>query len=420
MKRFTLMTLVLSLLLIAVPTFAQDSPATLTLWRHETGDDEVNESIAEIDRFNASQSNWEIAWETLPQGGYEESITAAALAGDLPCLFDMDGPTVPNFAWAGHLQPIGDLLDPAVLADVNPNDLGTYNGDIYAAGAFDVALTLFTRRSTLEDNGIRIPTIEEPWTLEEFDAILEQLGAFPEFEYAMDVNAGSADEWWAYAYGPWLQSFGGDLIDRDTFLSAEGILNGPEAIAFGEWFQSLFDRKLVDPMPPDDQGFVQGTTAIHYTGSWSAASYIDQIGDDLLFLPVPDFGNGPKIGSASWQWGVSSNCDHSDGAVAFINFIMQPEEVASFSEVTSLIPTTNAGAALTEDYAEGGQFELFFQYAKEFALVRPPTPGYVVMSGVFEQSFRDIRDGANVQDTLDDAVDAIERDIADNGGYGFE
>jgi multiple sugar transport system substrate-binding protein len=99
---------------------------------------------------------------------------------------------------------------------------------------------------------------------------------------------------------------------------------------------------------------------------------------------------------------------------------MQPEEVASFSEVTSLIPTTNAGAALTEDYAEGGQFELFFQYAKEFALVRPPTPGYVVMSGVFEQSFRDIRDGANVQDALDDAVDAIERDIADNGGYGFE
>lgn len=31
-----------------------------------------------------------------------------------------------------------------------------------------------------------------------------------------------------------LQSFGGDLIDRKTYLSAEGALNGLKALAWGK------------------------------------------------------------------------------------------------------------------------------------------------------------------------------------------
>ena len=57
--------------------------------------------------------------------------------------------------------------------------------------------------------------------------------------------------------------------------------------------------------------------------------------------------------------------------------------------------------------------------ADRFALLRPPTPGYLRISSEFEQAGLQIRDGANVQDTLDDAVDAIEQDIEDNSGYGF-
>ena len=45
-------------------------------------------------------------------------------------------------------------------------------------------------------------------------------------------------EWWPYAFSPILQSFGGDLLDRDTYLSAEGVLNGENAVAFGNWFQN--------------------------------------------------------------------------------------------------------------------------------------------------------------------------------------
>ena len=62
---------------------------------------------------------------------------------------------------------------------------------------------------------------------------------------------------------------------------------------------------------------------------------------------------------------------------------------------------------------------MFFDFAKAFAKVRPQTPGYLTISSQFEQAGLSIRDGGNVQDALDDAVDNIEQDIADNNGFGF-
>jgi multiple sugar transport system substrate-binding protein len=419
MKRYLSLFVISSGLLMSIlPVFAQ-TPATLTLWRHETGDDEVNANLEAIERFNTSQDEYEIVWETLPQGTYTESITAASLAGDLPCIFDMDQPTVPNFAWAGHIVPLDDLLDPAILADLNEGGKGTYNGKIYSVGQFDVALGIFARKSVLEANDIRIPTVEEPWTRDEFDAILVKLDTLPELDYAFDVNAAWTGEWASYAYSPMLQSFGGDLINRENYTEADGTLNGKEAVAWGQWFQSLFTRGLADSNPPDADGFKQGRVGLHYTGSWSVGDYTEAIGDDLLFLPVPDYGAGPKIGAASWQWGISTSCEYPEGAAAFINFIMSPEEVAAISNATSLIPTTSGGAALTENYAEGGKWRSLYDFSANFAVVRPPTPAYPFISSAFERAVIAIRDGADVQDSLDDAVDAIEQNIADNKGYGL-
>ncbi len=132
-----------------------------------------------------------------------------------------------------------------------------------------------------------------------------------------------------------------------------------------------------------------------------------------------DFGNGPKVGGASWQWGISSTCENPDGAWAFIEYIMQPEQVAAMSDATGLIPATAAGAELTENYGPDGELSIFVDISNRFSVMRPPTPAYPTITSTFEEAAREIALGADVQDTLDDAVDTIEQDIADNDGYGF-
>ncbi|MDJ0756979.1 MAG: extracellular solute-binding protein [Ardenticatenaceae bacterium] len=400
-----------------------EGPIELSMWYHGAGN-EVESAIVRqiIEDFNASQSEYVVVLEDFPQESYNESVVAAALAGDLPDIIDMDGPVMPNWAWAGYLSPLE--LPPGTLDDFLPGTIGEWEGEIYSVGLWDAAVAVFARRSVLEENDIRIPTLDEPWTLEEFDAALETLQATGEFEYAFDPGMAWTGEWYPYAFSPLLQSFGGDIIDRDTYLTAEGVLNGDEAIAFGEWWQSLFERNLAPGTSQDsadrETGFIDGRYALQWNGNWAGQNTLEAVGDDLLFLPAPDFGNGSVIGAASWQFGVSSATQHPEGANAFIEFALQDEYLAAFSDGIGLIPATPSAAAISELYAPGGPLEVFFELSNEQALIRPPTPAYLSAALTFEKALADIADGADVIDALDAAVDEIDADIEANDGYGFQ
>jgi multiple sugar transport system substrate-binding protein len=391
----------------------------LTLWTHAAGNPEefaVIQSI--IDAFNDSQDEWFVEHEAFPQGSYNDSVLAGALAGNLPDILDVDGPIVPNWAWAGYLAPLelGDELYDQYIDGAK----GIYQDEVYSLGFWDVTTGLFSRRSVLEDNGIRVATVDEPWTKDEFDDALETLAASGEFDYSLDLGAAWDGEWPSYAWSPWLQSFGGDLIDRETYTEAEGVLNGPEAVEWGEYFQSLFSRDLAAPGPADPErtGFESGDIAIMYDGIWRGASASEAF-DDVVFMPPPDFGNGPVSGVGSWQWAISEDSDHKDGARAYLEFAFTDEHVAEFASQVGLIPATESALELVPEYSAEGEFGVFFDWADEFGLIRPATPAYLVISSEFEKAAIDIAAGADVQRALDAAVDAIESDIEQNNGYGY-
>ena len=169
-----------------------------------------------------------------------------------------------------------------------------------------------------------------------------------------------------------------------------------------------------------ETGFIDGKYALQWNGNWAGITSLEAVGDDLLFLPAPDFGHGSVIGAASFQWGISSASENKEGANAFIEFAIQDEYLAAFSDVIGLIPATANAATMSKSYSEGGPLEVFFGLSESQALVRPVTPGYATMSLIFEKALADIANGADVQDSLDAAVDEIDLDIEDNGGYGFD
>ncbi len=406
-------------LVAALLSHATMAQTDIMAWRHDGEQAEVDASLAAIDRFNAAQSKWRVSVELLPQNSYAQSITAAALAGRLPCILEVDQPLVPSFAWAGHLRPLDGLIDPDLVSSLLPTALGTYRGQLYSVGQFDAVLAIFARRSALEAVGARYPTIDAPWSKAEFAAILKDLKARDPDAYPLDLQAGEQGEWWSYAFSPFLQSFGGDLIDRETMLTAEGTLNGDAAARWATWFQGLFAAGYVNPRPPDQKGFTLGRNVMAYGGNWSANEFLAAWGDDVVILPPVDFGEGPVIGGGSWQWGITATCTHTEGANAFIEFLMQDEEIAAMAKATGLIPVSDAAAALHPDYGVGGERRIFYEFSKEFARKRPATPAYPFISSIFEREVRNIRDGKMPLDALDDAVDSINRNISDNKGYGF-
>ena len=396
---------------------ASGEPVKVSMWSHAAGNDQEIATVKEaITDFNASQTAYEVVLEEFPQESYNDSIAAAAASNSLPCIIDVDGPIMPNWAWSGYMQPlsIDSALEDSLLAGAK----GYYSGELYSAGAWDAALGMLVRKSTLEAVGARVPTVAEPWTLEEFDALLAAVDATGDYDYAIDWGNGWTGEWFPYAYSPLMQSFGGDLVDRDTFESADGVINSAEAVAFGDWFGSTFaDGYANSAQTGDRTEFVAGTIAIQYNGNWAVKDAAEALGDDLLILPPPDFGNGPKIGAASWQFGVSATCEQAEGATQFIEFILQDKYIVAFANRIGLIPATAAAAAEVPNYAPGGPFAIFVELSNEFGVLRPPTPAYLKISTIYEKAVADIINGANAKQALDAAADEIDADLADNDFY---
>ena len=215
-------------------------PKSLVVWRHESGEPELSASLDALARFDADRPDVELEVHTLPQGTYTEAVTASALAGKLPCVLDVDQPTVPNFAWTGHLRALDDLIDPARLEPLMEGARSRYRGRLYAVGQFDVALALFAKESELEALGARRATLDAPYTPSELMEILQRAKARAPQRYPLDLSMVHRGEWLPYAFSPWLQSAGADLVDRTDYQRAEGFLNGPRAHAVIRWFQRLF------------------------------------------------------------------------------------------------------------------------------------------------------------------------------------
>ncbi|TWI50185.1 carbohydrate ABC transporter substrate-binding protein, CUT1 family (TC 3.A.1.1.-) [Pseudoduganella flava] len=401
----------------AVPVLA--APVEIRLWRHDTGDAEMAAGRAAVERFNRAQQQWKVVVEAIPQGSYTESITAASLVGQLPCIIAMDQPTVPNFAWAGHIRPLDALLPKEATGRLLEGGRGMYNGHLYSVGQFDVVLALFSRRSMLDQLGIRIATMAQPYTAAEFHDVLAKAKKSGRYRFPLDVNGRFKGEWYSYAFSPWLQSAGTDLIDRAGYRRLDGILNSEPALRVGRYYGQLFADRLVERIPADDKAFEQGRVLFHYTGSWKAREYSQRFGSDLVVMPPPDFGQGPKIGAASWQWGITRSCKQPEGAAAFLAHLISTGEIAAASRATGLVPVTTEGAALTEHYRPGGDWRVFFEFASRYAVPRPATPGYPALSAAFEKALADIRSGKEAAEALDEAVEAVEHDIARNNGYGF-
>jgi multiple sugar transport system substrate-binding protein len=405
------------LAMLAAPALA--APVEIKLWRHDTGDLEMTAGRAAVERFNRSQSRWKVTVEAIPQGSYTESITAASMVGQLPCIIAMDQPTVPNFAWTGHVRPLDTLLPADAVARLLEGGRGTYKGQLYSVGQLDVVLALFARRSQLAALGVRAATMAQPYTAAEFHAILAQAKSSGRFRFPLDLNGGFKGEWYSYAFSPWLQSAGTDLIDRASYVRVDGVLNSEPAISVGRYYGRLFKDKLAERHPADDKAFEQGRSLFHYTGSWKAREYSERFRDDLAVMPPPDFGHGPKIGAASWQWGITRNCKQPEGAAAFLTHLISPQEIAAASRATGLVPVSVESAALTEHYRSDGDWRVYFEFARRYAVARPASPAYPALSSAFEKAMADIRSGKDAAEALDEAVEAMEHNISRNNGYGF-
>ena len=412
----------------AAPGVAATVPDTTTparrigVWTHSaegTAEFEVLREAAVA--FNRAQVEYRAEVYPSINRNYEDRVHSAAATGSLPCVLEVDGPFLYAFAWSGYLQPLDRFVSPALLADFLPSVVaqGTYEGQLYSLGQFDSGLALWGNRRHLRAAGVRIPTVEAPWSLAEFEHALERVTALDDVDYALSFNVHvRTNEFYSYAFAPILQGFGGDLVDRQDMRSARGVLDGVRSVAamrrFQHWFARGWTRAVFDRA--DD--FDTGRAALSWIGHWKYAAYRRALGDDLVLIPMPDFGRGITTGMGSWNWAMSSTCRHPGGAWKFLERLLSTKEILRMTAANGAVPARQSALARSSLYGPGGPLRVFARQLETGAGVpRPATPGYGSIRNAFSRAVGAIIVGADVESELARAAAAIDDDFAKHQGY---
>ena len=371
--------------------------------------------------FNLKQRAVSVDVQFFDVWRYDELVRSGAIAGRLPCLVAADGPLLHGYVWSGYLQALDPFVPKALLNDLLPSIIkqGTYNGRVYSLGQFDSGLGLWGNRRYLRAAGVRVATLEAPWTLAEFERAMQRLTALDGVEYAIDFSIYYAlSEFPAYALAPIVQGFGGDLIDRTHYRSAKGVLDGPQAVQamkrFQQWFRNGWSQPIIDRA--DD--FERGRTALSWNGNWRYRAYRKALGDELVLMPLPDLGQGIKTGMGSWSWAIASTCQDPAAAWAFIAHLRSTEEILRVTNANGAVPARRSALARSPLYGPRGPLRMFaLQLAAGLGVPRPPTPAYITIRTVFAKAVSAIVAGGDVQTELSKAAATIDADIARNRGY---
>ena len=281
-------------------------PTYITAWFHDGGtvSAEAETLRGQVDAFNAAQRDVQVKLITLPVGDYGRQVTVAATHGDLPDVLDFDGPNLYNYAWSGKLKPIDSCVSTGLREDLLPSVLqqGTYAGRLWGMGTFDSGLGLYVRPSILARAGIRIPTGPgDAWNVDEFTSVLQRLRQAG-FSQPLDLQLNEPNpEWYTYGFAPAVWSAGGDLIDRATYRTVDGFLNGPPAVHALTILRKWYSEGYVDPNTNGD-GFEEGRSPISWIGHWFYDRYAKVFPGDVEVVPLPNFGEGTATASGSWQW----------------------------------------------------------------------------------------------------------------------
>lgn len=324
----------------------------------------------------------------------------------------------PLFVSVGEV--VGDrteiLGEPVVLGDIVDAVASYYtvDGEFTSMPWNSSSTLLYANSAMLEAAGLDAP----PETWADVQAACEAV-------MGMDGAPSACVTWpnhgWFFEQS--IAQQGGLLANNDNGRAAradEVLVDSPEMLAFVDYWKALADAGYYNytGVQRDWEGtynaFIAGEVAFILTSSGDGTALVrdgQEAGFEVLAAPMPYNGDveyaGNLIGGAT-LWLVNGLEETAqDGALAFMQFLNNPENAADWHVETNYIPITNAAVALLE---EEGHFEKF-PYARVAIDQLARADGSPAAAGALLGGFVQIRDIVTqaMEDVLVNGEDPADR-----------
>ena len=149
----------------------------------------------------------------------------------------------------------------------------------------------------------------------------------------------------------------------------------------------------------------------------SAVDIRKKFGKDVLFLPPPDLGTARRSVAARGSGVLAATAPTRPGPLDYLKFAAQDKYVAAVAKATTTSRPPTRPRRRWRATRPGGENEIFLDYAKKYAVLRPVTPGYPFIATEFTKTAQDILNGADPQQSLDQAVKDIDANQKSNNYF---
>ena len=375
--------------------------------------------------FEAENPDINVEAEMVPFNALFEQIQVRFGANSPePDVISVDVPLVAGYGLRGWLLPLDDVFTDAERADWLEAALeaGSYQGELLAAPVSTSTQLLFYNADLFEQAGITPPGEDERWTMQYIAEIAPQL--------TLDEDGDGVTDVWGFTWEqtnriyqlqPMPVGLGGQAIGEDG-LTVDGVINSQPWIDAFTYYSDMFTT--LKAAPPDDTVpasdlFAAGKLAMYIAGPWNINSLIRADVDFNWGVSRHPYFEGGEIvtPTGSWHIGVNKNTENLDAATRFVHWISTGKGAETWWRMGSGdFPAQKSVLELfatDPEFAEppASRFKVAADEATVNPVPRPVTPGYLEYEQILQNTFDDIRNGANVEEALNLAVERIESEM---------
>lgn len=402
----------------ATNTDSKSGVVNLKMWVHETDTPEGKLYKQKIEEFNkANDGKIKVELTGIPRtgdaSGYDDKVNAAVTTNSLPDVLTCDGPSVAAEAEAGIISPIDAYVNKSDLSDFNDDIIkqGTYNGKLYGLGVMDSSVVIYYNKDIFAAAGITAPTDPKAaWTWDDLYNNAKKLTTND--VYGLDMHLKFGGEWNTYAFLPFVQSNGGEIISKDG-KTTKGYINSDKTVQAVSFIKKLVDEKVVNKSPIDDS-FEAGKAAMLLSGTWEPAILAKAPNIKWGIMPYPISSNGAKAVSPCGTWGfyMTKSCanDKQKSAVELIKFLTSTEASLAMYKANGMPPSRKSSFSKITDF-NSQPMKVVADQLQNTAEPRPLTRDYPVLSDQFSKAIANAINGMDPKKALDAASQQIDSQL---------
>ncbi len=349
MSRKPFFILIVGLLLIAAafPVVAQDEPVEVTMWHMEQPPHRVERIQTLIDEFNEANPDVVVTQEVQSWGDIYQKAPASVAAGNAPeMLF-----AIPDFA--PILKELGQLQDMSEFVAAMDEQHSfydtavepySYDGGVWAVPLYNMAHSLWYRKSAFEAAGVEPPTTWDEWL-----AATEALTTDDQYGIGIPANRQLYTD--QNMYNLMINAGADEIYNEDGTLR----FDNPETVAAYDFYSQLYQFS-----PPDSPNWTWGeaeacfasgacASIMQFTVITTYETQAEGDAEDLGVIAIPRSDNVEESGTIAYSNGVlvlTDDAAKKEASERFISFLLEPENYGRFlnMEPGLFLPVTEDGA----------------------------------------------------------------------------